>query len=56
MMIVLLFFGAAAGMMNIWRMAMGHGLKIGYFDQHNAGDAADDDQTNRGRARVCILQ
>ena len=45
MMLVLLFFGAAAGMMNIWRMAMGHGLKIGYFDQHNsASDAADDDQ------------
>lgn len=32
-MIVLFFFGAAAGMMNIWRMAQGHGLKVGYFDQ-----------------------
>lgn len=32
-MIVLFFFGAAAGMMNIWRMAKGHGLKVGYFDQ-----------------------
>ena len=32
-MIVMFFMGAAAGMMNIWRMAMGHGLKVGYFDR-----------------------
>ena len=34
-MIICLFLGAAAGMMNIWRMASGHGLKIGYFDEEN---------------------
>ena len=32
-MIVLFFLGAGAGMLNIWRMATGHGLKVGYFDQ-----------------------
>jgi len=38
-MIVLFFLGAGAGMLNIWRMATGHGLKVGYFDQ--AGDNPD---------------
>ena len=33
LMIVLFFMGGGAGMMNIWRMAMGHGLKIGYGDR-----------------------
>ena len=32
-MIVMFFLGAGAGMLNIWRMATGHGLKVGYFDQ-----------------------
>ena len=43
-MIGLLFLGAAAGTMNIWRMAAGHGLKAGYFDQ---GAEASDDGGNR---------
>lgn len=33
-MIILFFLGAMAGMVNIWRMATGQGLKLGYFDQH----------------------
>ena len=40
LMIVLLFVGAAAGMMNIWRIAAGHGLKIGYFEDNNNDDAS----------------
>ena len=47
LMIVLLFLGAAAGMMNIWRMASGHGLKMGYFDQHKALDDKADDGQNK---------
>lgn len=43
LMIVFFFLGAGAGMMNIWRMASGHGLKIGYFDQHNTTTLQDDD-------------
>jgi ATP synthase protein I len=39
LMIVLFFLGAGAGMMNLWRMANGHGLKVGYFDQHNSKSA-----------------
>lgn len=31
-MIILFFLGSLAGMMNIWRMANGYGLKVGYFD------------------------
>ena len=42
-MIVLFFMGAGAGMMNIWRMAKGHGLKVGYFDRQ------DDDQDGNDR-------
>ena len=43
-MIVMFFAGAAAGMMNIWRMAMGHGLKVGYFDR-NSDDSDGQDRT-----------
>ena len=48
MMIVLFFLGAGAGMMNIWRMASGHGLKIGYFDQKD-GTPSDDHNKDRTR-------
>ena len=45
MLIVLFFMGAGAGMLNIWRMASGHGLKIGYFDhQQNDSDAEQHEQ------------
>lgn len=42
-MIVLFFLGAMAGMVNIWRMATGQGLKLGYFDQHKP----DQDNNNQ---------
>jgi ATP synthase protein I len=48
MMIILFFLGAGAGMMNIWRMANGHGLKVGYFDQ-NGSDATDGQNKKRTR-------
>ena len=47
MMIVFFFFGAGAGMLNIWRMASGHGLQVGYIDhQKGKGEnqAPDDDK------------
>ncbi len=47
MMIVLFFLGAGAGMMNIWRMASGHGLKIGYFDHQD--DAAPSSKDKDGQ-------
>ena len=51
-MIVLFFLGAGAGMMNIWRMASGHGLKIGYFDhQDNANKSTDQDGQLNKRTR-----
>ena len=34
-------------MMNIWRMASGHGLKVGYFDQHQDSDKSDDNGQNK---------
>ncbi len=46
-MIVLFFLGAGAGMMNIWRMASGHGLKIGYFDHQD--DAANGSKDKDGQ-------
>ena len=49
LMIVLFFFGAAAGMLNIWRMASGHGLKIGYFDHQDGNDNSDDHEQDRTR-------
>lgn len=49
LMIVLFFFGAGAGMLNIWRMASGHGLKIGYFDRQQK--KIDDDGSEQDRTR-----
>ena len=49
LMIVLFFFGAAAGMLNIWRMASGHGLKIGYFDRHDQDDDHGENEQDRTR-------
>lgn len=51
-MIVLFFLGAGAGMMNIWRMASGHGLKIGYFDHHGDHAEGDDDQDSQQKKRT----
>jgi ATP synthase protein I len=47
MMIVLFFLGAGAGMLNIWRMASGHGLKIGYFDHQLTASEADQHEQDR---------
>jgi len=49
LMIVLFFFGAGAGMLNIWRMASGHGLKIGYFDRQDQNKDVDGDEQDRTR-------
>jgi ATP synthase protein I len=50
LMIVFFFLGAGAGMLNIWRMASGHGLKIGYFD-HHAETSADDTEQNEDKVK-----
>ena len=38
-LVMLFFLGAAAGMLNVWRMVSGRGMATGYFDEHrqNAG-------------------
>lgn len=41
MLVVMFFLGAAAGMMNVWRIATGRGLAAGYFDEQAE---SDDDQ------------
>jgi len=40
-MVLLLFLGAAAGMLNVWRMLSGRGMATGYFDEHRR-DAGED--------------
>ena len=37
-LILLFFVGTLAGTLNIWRMATGRGLKIGYKDDRNNAD------------------
>ena len=49
LMIIMVFFGAGAGMMNIWRMATGHGLKIGYFDHQGDNQTTDGQEKDRTR-------
>ena len=33
-LVLLFFLGAAAGMLNVWRMVSGRGMAAGYFDEH----------------------
>ena len=33
-LVLMLFLGAMAGMLNVWRMFSGRGLAVGYFDEH----------------------
>ena len=33
-LVLLFFLGAAAGMLNVWRMVSGRGMATGYFDEH----------------------
>ena len=44
-LVVLFFLGAAAGMLNVWRIVSGRGLATGYFDEHrrDAGDSGKDE-------------
>jgi ATP synthase protein I len=45
-MVILFFLGTLAGMMNIWRMATGRGLKLGYVENqqsdHQTSETNDD--------------
>jgi ATP synthase protein I len=46
-MVILFFLGTLAGMMNIWRMATGQGLKLGYLENKQSDDQkseTDDDK------------
>ena len=45
-MVLLFFLGAAAGMMNVWRMVSGRGMAAGYFDEHR--QQADDKRETDG--------
>ena len=39
-MLVLIFLGAAGGMMNIWRLLSGKGMGAGYFSDHKENNAS----------------
>lgn len=45
-LVLLFFLGAAAGMMNVWRMVSGRGMAAGYFDEHR--QQADDKRETDG--------
>ena len=40
-LVLLFFLGAAAGMLNVWRMVSGRGMAAGYFDEHRQDAGAD---------------
>ena len=44
-LVMTFFLGAAAGMLNVWRMVSGRGMATGYFDEHrrNAGRNLEQD-------------
>ena len=42
-LVLLFFLGAAAGMLNVWRMVSGRGMAAGYFDEHRQ-DAGHEDK------------
>ena len=43
--VMLFFLGAAAGMLNVWRIVSGRGLATGYFEEHrqDAGKTVKDE-------------
>ncbi len=47
-LIVFLFLGMGAGLMNIWRAASGRGLKVGYFDDNRNAEGADKNSDSGG--------
>ena len=47
-LIVFLFLGMGAGLMNIWRAASGRGLKVGYFDEPRNDDDDKNTSSHRG--------
>ena len=48
-MVVMFFFGAAAGMMNVWRALTGRGMAAGFFDEKR--QAGSDDQKPDEKSR-----
>lgn len=44
-LVMMFFLGAAAGMLNVWRIVSGRGLATGYFEEHrqDAGKTGKDD-------------
>ena len=40
-LVVMFFFGAIAGMLNVWRVVTGRGMAAGYFDEHKASREED---------------
>ena len=43
-LVLLFFLGAAAGMLNVWRMVSGRGMAAGYFDEHRRDAEREDKQ------------
>lgn len=48
-MVVMFFFGAAAGMMNVWRALTGRGMAAGFFDEKR--QTGSDDQMSDEKSR-----
>jgi len=40
-LVMMFFLGAAAGMLNVWRMVSGRGMATGYFDEHRRDAGGD---------------
>jgi ATP synthase protein I len=43
-LVLLFFLGAAAGMLNVWRMVSGRDMAVGYFDEHRRSAEQKDKQ------------
>ena len=48
-MVVMFFFGAAAGMMNVWRALTGRGMAAGFLDEKR--QIGSDDQMSDEKSR-----
>jgi len=46
-LVLLFFLGAAAGMLNVWRMVSGRGMAAGYFDEHRQDAGHEDKQDGK---------
>lgn len=55
-MLVLFILGGVAGMLTVWRMAMGYGIKIGYDRQSLTGNRENQNLTKTPDSDVATSQ